>query len=821
MKGSKNGGGGQTSSSSQSQNNKNTNNSSSGGGGNVMMMISMDSPLPPIVQRCLGDRSYEKRKMAALEVEGLIQNLLASQELRLIPAVISVLAKEFCTSMNSNYRKGGLIGIAATAIGLTNAHVSTYLPELIPPVLHCLDDPESRVRYYACESLYNIAKVSRGCILTYFHPIFDGLTKLFADVDVDVKNGANLLDRLMKDIVTEHADFNILEFLPLLQTYIRRTNPYIRQLLIGWITVLDSIPDVSMIDYLPDFLDGLIHMLSDHNRDIRQAADSALSDFLRDLRQSTVIEFGPIISILVVQCHSPDRLNRLTSISWLSELIHHPYSGGNAILPHHSEVLGAVMKCLNDAQLEIRTIAQQTNADLLTLVRDDTSDTLDIPPLLDTVSAELRIKEDVPTKMASLQWINMLLDKRRADMEPYLKELLPVLLHTLSDSSDAVVLCNLEVLSRIALPPPEPKPTPSTRTTNTTTTNTNNTTSSSNSSSRSKSAKFAEMKRAELRKRSLLQKEELQLQYVLGEILQVFCKDRTLLETRASLIVRKLCVLLNAKSVYMRMAEALSADYPLEFIATMVQTLNLILLTASELHTLRLLLSTSFIPTKSTTTTTATNTARSIKSSSSSYSSSNEGIKVFHAIFTCWCHNPVATFSLCLLAQAYDLAFCLVKKFSELEVTVGFLMQMDKLVLLLESPIFVHVRLQLLNVEAPHHVSLLKSCYGLLMLLPQSNAFHALNDRLTTVCNLRDNLQIPPSTTNSTNTPNPNIDGLLTKFDQVIEVHRKARQVETQEMTTTATTTTTTNTTIESTNHKTSTNNSNNNSNNDTTTSIS
>lgn len=34
-----------------------------------------------------------------------------------------------------------------------------YLDALLPPVLHCLDDPESRVRYYACESLYNIAKV--------------------------------------------------------------------------------------------------------------------------------------------------------------------------------------------------------------------------------------------------------------------------------------------------------------------------------------------------------------------------------------------------------------------------------------------------------------------------------------------------------------------------------------------------------------------------------------------------------------------------------------------------------------------------------------
>lgn len=34
-----------------------------------------------------------------------------------------------------------------------------YLDALLPPVLHCLDDAESRVRYYACESLYNIAKV--------------------------------------------------------------------------------------------------------------------------------------------------------------------------------------------------------------------------------------------------------------------------------------------------------------------------------------------------------------------------------------------------------------------------------------------------------------------------------------------------------------------------------------------------------------------------------------------------------------------------------------------------------------------------------------
>lgn len=43
-----------------------------------------------------------------------------------------------------------------------------------------------------------LCQVARGDILTYFNQIFVGLCKLFADVDVDVKNGSNLLDRLIK-----------------------------------------------------------------------------------------------------------------------------------------------------------------------------------------------------------------------------------------------------------------------------------------------------------------------------------------------------------------------------------------------------------------------------------------------------------------------------------------------------------------------------------------------------------------------------------------------------------------------------------------------
>ena len=48
----------------------------------------------------------------------------------------------------------------------------------MPPVLACFSDQDARVRYYACESMYNIAKVAKGEILLFFNDIFDALSKV-------------------------------------------------------------------------------------------------------------------------------------------------------------------------------------------------------------------------------------------------------------------------------------------------------------------------------------------------------------------------------------------------------------------------------------------------------------------------------------------------------------------------------------------------------------------------------------------------------------------------------------------------------------------
>merc|ERR1712194_30142 len=75
---------------------------------------------------------------------------------------------------------------------------------------------------------------------------------------------------------------------------------------------------------------------------------------------------------------------------------------------------------------------------------------------------------------------------------------------------------------------------------------------------------------------------------------------------------------------------------------------------------------------------------------------------------------------------------------------------------------------------------------GILLCLPQGDAFRLLNNRLTTVCNLRDNLGLAPLP----NIPSQflskkakyvgksplSLDALLVRYDEILEMHRVAQE---------------------------------------------
>ena len=87
-----------------------------------------------------------------------------------------------------------------------------------------------------------------------------------------------------QDIVTASPKFSVEPLIPKLRDYMRVTNPYKRQFLISWITVLDSVPDLDLLAHLPQLLDGLLNLLSDPNREIRVAAHKCTMEFLVEIQ---------------------------------------------------------------------------------------------------------------------------------------------------------------------------------------------------------------------------------------------------------------------------------------------------------------------------------------------------------------------------------------------------------------------------------------------------------------------------------------------------------------------------------------------------------
>jgi vacuole morphology and inheritance protein 14 len=74
---------------------------------------------------------------------------------------------------------------------------------------------------------------------------------------------------------------------------------------------------------------------------------------------------------------------------------------------------------------------------------------------------------------------------------------------------------------------------------------------------------------------------------VLTCLIQVFEEDRTLLESRGALIIRRLCSNLDCILIFQTLAQILITKRDADFVSVFVQILNLILLTAPELGTLR------------------------------------------------------------------------------------------------------------------------------------------------------------------------------------------------------------------------------------------
>ncbi|KAJ5574604.1 Protein VAC14 [Penicillium hetheringtonii] len=743
------------------------------------------------IQRLLNDKLYDKRKQGALELEKIVREAVFRGEHEKIQRIVEQLCHDYAYAVHQPHaRNGGLIGLAAASIALGSEGVAPYLKEIVPPVLACFSDQDARVRYYACESMYNIAKVAKGEILLFFNDIFDALAKLASDSELSVKNGAELLDRLVKDIVAESAAsyvsvlqisekedpndldetelptaFSLAKFIPLLKERIHVIGPYTRNFLVSWLTLLDTIPDLELVTYLPEFLEGLIKFLGGPNKDVNVATQGLLDRFLSEIKRITIlkkgieesrkgqesrrrsatsdngslstktetidepgdkddiavddsasgslfedevvqadgdwipgqdvqIDYTKILDILVSFVDtSYDEEMQLTALRWIDTFFE---ISPEDILPFVPRLLTQVLPAMSSGSDQVRQAANRVNKSLLEYIYSLSDDAADEPLQSSSkVPSTAPSKESVdrkPSEISSVDTRKSTAETSRAATPRSSVVSTPVppvdLDYAAAVNSLTLQFLNENEATRVAalswlimLHRKAPRKVVAF----------NDGTFPALLKTLSDPAEAVVTKDLQLLSQISRNSEDSYFASFMVNLLQLFSTDRHLLEVRGNLIIRQLCLNLSPERIYRTLADCLEKEEDIEFASIMVQNLNNNLITAPELSDMRKRL-------------------RNLDS--------KEGQMFFVALFRSWCHNAVSTFSLCLLAQAYEQAYNLLQIFAELEMTVNMLIQIDKLVQLLESPVFTYLRLQLLEPEK------------------YPSAFAALKNRLNSVSNI-------------------------------------------------------------------------------------
>jgi hypothetical protein len=562
--------------------------------------------------------------------------------------------------------------------------------------------------------------------------------------------------------------FSLAKFVPLLQERIHVINPFTRTFLVSWLTLLDTIPDLELVYYLPDFLGGLFRFLSDPNRDVYVATQGLLERFLNEIKKIAKIKRGIEESR---KGRNSERAKESPESLSGSGPTGDSASIDNAIEDSDSETA----RDRNDQEgdwIPGQDVQIDYSRILETLLQfvDTTTRSNNDPPRSDGVSRE----KEQEIGIVALRWIDSFFEISPEDILQFVPPLLAQVLPALSANSDQVRTTasrvNRSLMDYIVtfqddttsneklMPPPSNLPlsharaadisdrrasapnirplTASTESLEQTKNQAKEYTSrNSNAASPPPKADLDYAAAVNALTLQFLNEHEATRVAALGwlimlhrkaprkvlafndgtfpallktlsdpaeavvtrdlqllsqisrnsedgyftsfmvNLLQLFSTDRKLLEIRGNLIIRQLCMNLVPERIYRTLAECLEKDEDIEFTSIMVQNLNNNLITAPELADLRKRL-------------------RNLES--------RDGQMFFVALFKSWCQNAVATFSLCLLAQAYEQAYHLLQIFAELEMTVNMLIQIDKLVQLLESPVFTCLSYRSLSLTLLH-----------------------------------------------------------------------------------------------------------------------
>ena len=596
-----------------------------------------------------------------------LENFLTKQIQVLNEQEMMVYIDKFKTLSESsqlmNIRKSSFLGYISliNVIRRQNGDELTHpllVDRIMQNILVSLKDNDPRIVSAAAECLYNIMNYFKDYVLLNFNNFLEGLLALVTVQDSDVRGIAQNLDSSLKGVINYAfqgdlpKDFDLLTFFKIIIDKINLKHPNIKCVVVSWISCINQIPEIKLINILHLFLPELFNMLAEQNADVNKSAEDCLKDFYGEIESgfdtlSYDVEVK-ILEILIEKSQINHQKTRLTAFKWIL-LFLQKYS---FLFIQTSEIKNYSKNTVIKNSLSVKT-PNQDSVDKNTLLTPK-------EPLFDSESSK---QDDF-----SLNNANSNFECERKYPFPLFGKILDIVIMSSSNSDNEISSvaneinttlmtiveyfgeCNSnvklfeEVLTKYFN---EKEPSVIELIFKWIEKLFNKFHEETFSNFNSFMQKFTTIITHEdyvifdqvLNIICTIAKyKEEYIEVIIFNIIETLRKTKDLLKNRGTVIVTKLCNALKVDKIYSTFANVLLRMNDTDFVGRMINILDLFLLTAKDTEQLRSML-------------------KNVKKSKEP-----KDKEFFEKIFRTWCINPVSSLILCLIAEYFELSYYLLIK---------------------------------------------------------------------------------------------------------------------------------------------------------------
>ena len=637
----------------------------------------------------------------------------------------------------------------------------------------------------AASTIIKLIKGKRQFCIFYFEHLFESLLFLYLHFDKDVRNYAYALDERLKDEVSSlflddytTTDNNIskknnikinnesndenLKFpvMYLLGKWGEKTHPALKILIISWIVFLESVSDIKMINYMNKIIPELLNLLCHQTMDVYQSSEFCLKKILCDIEtqyESLSSKYPEIINeivdIIIQNCNKLDEKIKISSFEWLemflkkyqsileksksenkekviNELFYqniceNNFIKGNIILS--KKFLEEKNKYHNDYKI-LREINYKNNKLLIKggfMEKSDMKKKISVELLINNMpykffSAILNViinntlNNNSPILLQHINQCNQIFKYIIANypsnlLKNNLIEIEKVLLSYLSQNlNERCILLILEWTNQLY--------------------------NQFESNLFVNEEKYIEKliniipdsnKNILIKIINILciicDKQPSYVNYIINLIIIRFGKSENLINLYGIKVLKTLTSVIDINTLFRIFCDCLLKSNDINFVIKISKTLNMFLLAEKECQNIRNELSKKR----------KLSVNENENKINNNNNNNNKEDNLFEKLFYLWAFNPFTAVLLTMYCSYFELSYYLTLELSKIKLQENDYVELFQIVQIFESSIFNNIRIKLLCPKK--NKFLVKTLYALLMMLPQSNAFDALNNRIRSV----------------------------------------------------------------------------------------